>query len=323
MQPLGGEKNEEEGSRFGFGNGDGRRCFGIPLSLTHSWQGRSQKPGQRRARMSGPFPLSRPWRLATIGFVCLAGFYGLSVGDYAGQTTEFLTRQISTVLVHAGFAVERVTIEGQKHTSNKQIARALGFDSGTSTIAFNAAAAKERLEALPLIRRAQVMRLLPSQLHVVIEERAPYAVWQHKAALHLVDQDGAVLKTLAERTYAELPLIVGEGAARNARELLDELAHWPQIKKRVQAAVRVADRRWNLKLKSGLEIRLPEGDPAHALKKVAELDTRHKILSGDAVSVDLRLPDRVTIRIEAEAAKNRDSTFTAPEPTERRMGRET
>jgi len=327
LQPLGGKRNEGKDSRFGIStrspDSNGRRCFGIPLSLSHSWTGWSQKPGQRHAVATLARLMSRPWRFATIGFVCLAGIYGLSVGDYANQSAEFATKQISTIIVRAGFAVERVTIEGQKHTSNRDIARALGFDTGTSTLAFNADAAKERLEALPLVRRAQVMRLLPSQLHVVIEERAPYAVWQHKSALHLVDQDGAVLETLVRRTYADLPLIVGEGAARNARELLDELAHWPQIKTKVQAAVRVADRRWNLKLKNGLEIRLPEHDPARALKKVAELDTHHKILSGDAISVDLRLADRVTIRMEPEAAKRRDSAFAPPKQNKRRVGRET
>ncbi|MDA7947636.1 MAG: cell division protein FtsQ/DivIB [Hyphomicrobiaceae bacterium] len=291
--------------------------------MSQRWRGWSQKPGQRRARFALPFTVSRPWRIATVSFVCLAGVYGLAVGDYAGQTADFATKHISTIIVSAGFAVERVTIEGQKHTSDRDIARALGFDSRTSTLAFNTAAAKERLEQLPLIRRAQVMRLLPSQLHVVIEERTPYAVWQHKSALHLVDQDGEVLKVLKRRTYADLPLIVGDGAAASARELLDELAHWPQIKSKVQAAVRVADRRWNLKLENGLEVRLPEGDPARALKKVADLDTRHKILSGDAVSVDLRLADRVTIKLAPDAAKRRDSAFTPSKRPERRPGRET
>ncbi len=327
MQPLGGKRNEGKGNSKKFRNRgpkrNGRRGFGIPLSLTHSWRGWSQKPGQRRLRVALPFHFSRPWRVATAGFVCVAGIYGLAVGDYAEPTAEFATRHVSAIMVSAGFAVERVTIEGQRHTSDRDIARALGFDSRTSTLAFNTAAAKERLEELPLVRRAQVMRLLPSQLHVVIEERAPYAVWQHKSALHLVDQDGEVLKKMKRRTYADLPLIVGDGAASNARELLDELAHWPQIKSKVQAAVRVADRRWNLKLENGLEIRLPEDDPARALKKVAELDARHKILSGDAVSVDLRLSDRVTIRLAPDAAKRRDSAFSAPRRTNRRLGRDT
>jgi len=327
LQPLGGKRNKGKGSRFGFWNrgskGKGLRCFGIPLSLSESWQGRSQKPGQRSARGPLSFRMSRPWRIATVSFVCLVGVYGLAVGGYANRSADFASKQFSTIIVRAGFAVDHVTIEGQKHTSDRAIVRALGFDRATSTFAFDTAGAKERLETLPLVRRAQVMRLLPSQLHVVIEERAPYAVWQYKSTLHLVDQDGTVLGILKKRTYSELPLIVGDGAAKNARELLDELALWPNIKKRVQAAVRVADRRWNLKLENGLEIRLPENDPGRALKKVAELDAKHKILSGDAVAVDLRLGDRVTIRMGSDAVRRRDSAFAAPKRKDRRPGRDT
>lgn len=174
-----------------------------------------------------------------------------------------------------------------------------------------------------MVRSAQVMRLLPSQLHVVLEERVPYAVWQNNSALHLVDQDGTVIETLKKRTHPALPLIVGDGAAKHARDLLDELAHWPKIKSKVQAAVRVADRRWNLKLLNGLEIRLPEGDTARALKKVDQLDSRHKILSGDAVAVDLRLSDRVTIRLSDGSVSRRDSAFKAPSRKPQRTGQDT
>jgi cell division protein FtsQ len=252
-----------------------------------------------------------------------AALYGLAVGGYAERSSKYAANKMSTLIVRAGFAVDRVTIEGQDRTSNALIVKALGIDRDTSTLAFDTAAAQDRLEKLPMVRSAQVMRLLPSQLHVVLEERVPYAVWQSNSALHLVDQDGTVIETLKKRTHPALPLIVGDGAAKHARDLLDELAHWPKIKSKVQAAVRVADRRWNLKLLNGLEIRLPEGDTARALKKIDQLDSRHKILSGDAVALDLRLSDRVTIRMSDGSVSRRDSAFAAPSRKPRRSGRDT
>jgi cell division protein FtsQ len=256
-------------------------------------------------------------------FICAAAFYGLAVGGYIDRSADFATKKMSTLIVRAGFAVNRVTIEGQDRTSNASIVKALGLDRDTSTLAFDTAAAQLRLEKLPMVRSAQVMRLLPSQLHVVLEERVPYAVWQHNSALHLVDQDGTVIETLNGRTHSGFPLIVGEGAAKHARDLLDELAHWPKIKAKVQAAVRVADRRWNLKLQNGLEIRLPEGNTARALKKVDQLDAKHKILSGDAVAVDLRLPDRVTISLSDGSISKRDSAFAGPARKPRSPGQDT
>jgi cell division protein FtsQ len=261
--------------------------------------------------------------VAALGFMAAAGIYGVSVGDYIGRSADYATKKISTIIVSVGFAVNQVTIEGQNRSTNEEIMNALGLDRSTSTLAFNTAEAQKRLEKLPMVRRAQVMRLLPSQLHVVLEERVPYAVWQYRSALHLVDQDGMVIENLKQRTHPKLSLVVGAGAAKHARELLSELSQWPEVKAKVQAIVRVADRRWNLKLHNGMEIRLPERGEARALKKVAELDRKHAILSGDAILLDLRLSDRVTIRLSEDAASRRDSVFVAPARKARRPGQDT
>lgn len=329
MQPLGGKKSKGQGRQKRFWNRNSQASEGresrFSLSMSESWQGRSQKPGRRRTHAGARLPIRLPhsWRMATGCFIAAAALYGLAVGGYVDRSTDYATKKMSTLIVRAGFAVNRVTIEGQGRTSNASIVHALGIDKDTSTLAFDTAAAQIRLEKLPLVRSAQVMRLLPSQLHVVLEERVPYAVWQNKSALHLVDQDGTVIETLKKRTHPDLPLIVGDGAAKNARDLLDELAHWPKVKSKVQAAIRVADRRWNLKLANGLEIRLPEGDVARPLRKVDQLDAKHKILSGDAVVLDLRLSDRITIRLSDDSVSRRDSAFALPSRKPRRPGRDT
>lgn len=324
MQPLGGKTKKGKGRTGGFwgcgSQSGGTRRSGIALNLSGSfWQGRSQKPGARNSRPM----LSGSWRVATFGFIAAAAVYGLSEGGYFNRSAQFASKKASTLIVRAGFAVDRVTIEGQVRTKDAEIIHALGLDEDTSTLGFNTASARARLEKLPLVRRAQVMRLLPSQLHVVLEERVPYAIWQHNAMLRLVDQDGTVIETLKERGSLKLPLVVGAGAATHARELLDELALWPQVGQKVEAAVRVADRRWNLKLVSGMEIRLPEDGSAKAIRKIAELDKSHKILSGDAVSVDMRLADRITIRLGDSTASRRESAFAAPAPKPRLPGRDT
>ena len=72
------------------------------------------------------------------------------------------------------------------------------------------------------------------------------------------------------------------------------------------AAVRVADRRWNLKLRNGVEIRLPEEDAAGALDRLAELDEARGVLSSAVMAIDLRLADRVTMRLTPEAAVDLD-----------------
>src|SRR5690606_11863498 len=79
-------------------------------------------------------------------------------------------------------------------------------------------------------------------------------------------------------------------------------AEEPQLLQRVRAFVRVSDRRWNLRLENGVDVKLPETGVAKALSDLAAYDTKYKVLSRDIVSVDLRLPDRVSVELTEGAA---------------------
>jgi cell division protein FtsQ len=108
-----------------------------------------------------------------------------------------------------------------------------------------------------------------------------------------------------------LPLVVGEGAERQAKDFLDILVRYPEIAKQVRAAILVAQRRWDLVLKNGVDIELPETNAAAALARVTALDKDKKLLSRDITIVDLRLPDRVTVRLSDAAAQARDDATKA------------
>ena len=60
-----------------------------------------------------------------------------------------------------------------------------------------------------------------------------------------------------------------------------------------RAAIFVGERRWNLRLKDGLDIRLPELDVGNALASLSRLDREDHLFTRDIVAVDMRLPDRL------------------------------
>ena len=109
--------------------------------------------------------------------------------------------------------------------------------------------------------------------------------------------------------FAHLPLVVGSGAATRAREFLALLDAHPEIREQVRASVLVAERRWNLKLKNGLDVRLPEADVPRALDTLAELDRDRHLISRDITAIDLRLPDRVSVHLSDEAAQAREDAL--------------
>ena len=67
---------------------------------------------------------------------------------------------------------------------------------------------------------------------------------------------------------------------------------------RVKAAVRSGGRRWNLRMDNGIDIRLPETDAFIAWDRLAKYEAQHKLLARDIGSIDLRLPDRVVVKVK-------------------------
>ena len=94
------------------------------------------------------------------------------------------------------------------------------------------------------------------------------------------------------------------------------LAAEPALQARVTAAVRVGGRRWNLRLDSGQDVLLPEINPAAAGAPLAELEREQSVLSRDLKVIDMRLPDRLTLKLNPSA-------LPAPPPQPQRPQKKT
>jgi cell division protein FtsQ len=116
------------------------------------------------------------------------------------------------------------------------------------------------------------------------------------------------------RRFISLPLVVGKGADSRARDFLALLDRYPQVRAVTKAAVLVGERRWNLRLNDGLDVRLPENDVGNALATLSRLDQEDHLFSRDITAIDMRLPDRLTVRLSEDAAKAREELFKDKKP---------
>jgi cell division protein FtsQ len=202
-----------------------------------------------------------------------------------------------------GLTVADIRVEGRETTDRETILAALGVGLGTPILAANPTRAKEQLEALPWVRTAVIERRLPDTLYVRLVERKPLALWQHGGKLDLIDREGAVIPVARLDRFAKLPMVVGEGAASHAAELLEMLASEPDLAARVTAAIRVGDRRWNLRIDNTIDVLLPADETASAWSQLARLERSSAILKREVLTIDLRLPDRLVLRISPESSK--------------------
>lgn len=198
--------------------------------------------------------------------------------------------------VHAGLAVNDVTVEGRTRGEPAGLLEALGVQRGDPILAFDPQAARERIMALPWVAAAEVQRRLPDQIHLRLEERNPIALWQHQGRLAVIDQHGQPITNTRPGHFINLPLVVGEGAPLHARALVALLEREPELAERVVAAVWVSDRRWNLRLEGGIEVRLPELGAEEAWSLLARLERQQGVLERDVAMIDMRLADRLVLR---------------------------
>jgi cell division protein FtsQ len=154
-----------------------------------------------------------------------------------------------------------------------------------------------------------VLKLYPDRLQITVTERQAFALWQKDGRVSVIATDGTVLEPFVEDRYLRLPLVVGRGAERQANDFLAAVDRYPGIVSLLRASVLVADRRWNLRLTNGIDVRLPETNVEQALDRLVMLDREKKLLSRDIVAVDLRLPDRVTVRLSDAAAQAREDAL--------------
>lgn len=235
---------------------------------------------------------------AALGFLTLTIGYGIVIGGHGRVVSDAL-------LSAAGFGIEAVKLSGQREINEFQILEALEIHEGTSLALFDAVGARERLNEMAWVKNASVMKLYPSTLQIKIEERVPYALWQRGDLVSIVNQAGDVITDDVDGRYANLLLVVNHGAQRRASEINSALEEVPELRPRVRAAFLVSDRRWDLQLENGISIRLPEQNYKAALADLVEMDEDSGLLSRDIVAIDMRLADRVTVRLSDEAAEQR------------------
>lgn len=196
--------------------------------------------------------------------------------------------------------IVHIEITGRHLTTEASLLQALGTQPGAPMFGFSVEAARRRIDALPFVDHATVERHLPDTVLIHLVERSPVAVWQSHGTFQLINRAGERVPDQGmtgkdAEAFTKLPLVVGDGANVAAAELIDAMDAQPVVKSFVVAAVRVGDRRWNLTLRDGTTILLPEGHEPAALARLARYEASDRLLERPVISIDMRLPDRMII----------------------------
>jgi cell division protein FtsQ len=267
-----------------------------------------EPPHRLIAAVERYFP-NRAGVAATVLLLLASAGLGIVKGGHLEQMSAALSDTRNALANAAGFRITTVAINGRKQLTQDEVLAAGGVNGRSSLLFLDAAAVRDKLKANPWIAEATVLKFYPGQLQIDIVERSAFALWQQDGRLSVISDDGAVLEPYLSHRFIMLPLVVGKGAETHAKDFLALLARYPQVRSLTKAAIFVGERRWNLRLRDGLDIRLPENDIGNALASLSRLDKEERLFSRDIVAVDMRLPDRLTVQLSDDAAKAREELF--------------
>ena len=201
------------------------------------------------------------------------------------------------VIERPEFMLSALSIQGSSDSLNAEIREILGLNFPISSFDLDLADLRNRVLSLHPVETAEVRLEGGSILHVKVKEKVPALLLKDDTGIHILNKNGDYIRPLLSTEYgSKLPVITGEGAQKAAAEAFILFSALDDKLDEVRGLVLIGGRRWNIVLKSGQVIMLPEKKPEQALQKILILDKAEKILSRDIAVFDFRLPYRITLR---------------------------
>lgn len=268
---------------------------------------RAMARARRKANRRRAWPRWAPLAIRlSVGLSALmvSGGFGIWLWQtgHMARAAEVVASGTLELTADAGFKVREVLVAGRIASSRTDLVNAARVNVGDPILGIDLARIRSDLEDLPWVRAAAVERRLPDVLFISLTERQPLALWQHENRLSLIDREGTVLTNRNLERFGRMPIVVGGEARVRAAALLDDLATQPSIRDQLDAAIWVGNRRWDLQLKGGIRVRLPEEGVRPALARLADAVKVGGLLDRAVVAIDLRIPDRLVVQTSGGSA---------------------
>ncbi len=261
--------------------------------------------------------------LLRFGVPCLLTFgiasWWLSVDDNRMKIIDTYSDLRSQVESRPEFMVNMMAVDGASDLVADGIRQMLPLDFPISSFDLDLEAMRATVVSLDPVKAARLYVRQGNVLQVDVVERIPVVLWRNEQGLQLLDDEGFLVGPAFVRAdWPELPLIVGDGADAYVTEALDLIAAAEPLSARLRGLVRMGERRWDVVLDREQRILLPETDAVQALERVIAIDQAVDMLERDLMAVDLRLPQRPTLRMTDGAVQelHRIRAIEAGEPLE-------
>ena len=228
-------------------------------------------------------------------FAAIFAITVIITASYGVMERDQLTRDLVRISGELGLNLQYIQVTGRSHTPREMLVAATNIKMGQPLLGISLAEVHRNLTQIGWVESAIVKRLMPSTIKITITERVPLALLQTRNGHELIDRTGTIIQGADPTEFSHLTVVAGSDAAANAGPILDILKTEPELFAEVWAVTYQSSRRWDVHLRNGIDIRLPETDPSTAWARLAVVDHKKKIIGRDLAVIDLRVPDQLIV----------------------------
>jgi len=230
--------------------------------------------------------------------LAVAAILGLTMALTAGYGAvehKRLKAEMVALSGDLGLNLQYIQVSGRSHTPREMLLAATELKLGVPMLGIKLDQVHRNLAQIGWVETAIVERLMPSTIRITIKERIPIALLQTSRGHQLIDESGTIIEGADPAQFSHLTVVAGKDAASNASLILDVLRTEPELYAQVWAITYQSGRRWDVHLRNGIDIRLPENDPHTAWSKLAIVDHSKNIIGRDLAVIDLRVPEQLIV----------------------------
>ena len=258
---------------------------------------RPAKGAERASDRKGETGVLKPARRSRFRLILAgAGTAGLiATGIFTYVERQALSHGFIAASADAGLRLQTIEVQGRAHTPKDVLMAASELTLGQPMLTISLPDLHDRLATIGWVREVAIEKRMPSTIRLLLTERVPMALLQTEAGHRVIDEDGDIIAGADPSAFGHLTVVAGIEAASNAAPLLNILRTEPELFAEVWAITFQSERRWDVHLRNGIRVRLPETDPRTAWSKLAIIDHSKRITDRDLAVIDLRVPDQMIV----------------------------
>ena len=139
-----------------------------------------------------------------------------------------------------------------------------------------------------LIKKFIITKTSNNLITIKIEEKNIIGLLKIENNNYLIDEFNNIIETKITPNLFHLPVFIGKNSNKNASVILN-LIKESDINLNYLSFSFVDQRRWNINLKNGVKILLPETKVLDTLKLLNKVTSKYNILNGNFIEIDMRI----------------------------------